>query len=104
MQELLVNYKTGSKWEAAPAPMAGAEIKILRREGLKKTYLLKLPAHFRGTAHVHSHTEQHFVLEGSYINEDDKFEAGDYRLIPAGNAHDPMESENGALILVVLEP
>ena len=104
MQELLVNYKTGSKWEAAPAPMTGAEIKILRQEGLKKTFLLKLPAHFRGIAHVHSHTEQHFVLEGSYNNDEDKYDTGDYRLIPAGNAHDPMESEQGAVVLVIQEP
>lgn len=103
MQELVVNQQTESKWEAAPAPMAGAEIKFLRQEGLKKTYLLKLPAHFRGSAHVHSQTEQHFVLEGSYINGDN-YEAGDYRLIPAGNAHDPMESEKGALVLVIQEP
>ncbi len=104
MQELQINYKQDVEWQDALEPLAGAQIKLLREEGKKKTFILELPKDFKGTAHTHSTTDQHFILEGAYRSNGNTFNAGAYRLIPAGNAYDALTSEHGAVVLVIQEP
>jgi mannose-6-phosphate isomerase-like protein (cupin superfamily) len=102
MQEVNLNYKE-MNWGKTDNIFKGAEKIILRDEEVKKTFLVKLPKNYRGSVHIHESTDQHFVLEGSYKSGGVSYSAGTYRLIPKGNAHDPVLSENGALILVIKE-
>lgn len=103
MQEISLNFRD-AKWQEMPGYPAGTKVKLLREEGKHKTYLIKLPDGFKGEPHVFSMNVQHFVLEGSYNDEDIVYGPGSYRFIPAGNAHDGTSSEKGAIILVIQEP
>jgi len=103
MQEISLNFRE-AKWREMPGFPEGTKVKLLREDGKNKTYLIKLPEGFIGKPHVFSMSEQHFVLEGSYSDEEVVYGPGAYRFIPAGNAHDGTSSENGAIILVIQEP
>lgn len=102
MQEVKLNYKQ-MNWEKADNIFKGGEKIIFRNEEAKKTFLVKLPKNYRGSVHIHESTDQHFILEGSYKSGGVTYGAGTYRLIPKGNAHDPVLSENGAVLLVIKE-
>ncbi|MFQ5584221.1 MAG: cupin domain-containing protein [Calditrichia bacterium] len=103
MKEITLNYDK-IEWKDAPEYQEGTQIKMLREEGKKKTFFIKLPKGFRGAPHIFTVNEQHIILEGSYKDEGILYEAGTYRFIPVGNAHDGTISEEGALILVIQEP
>ena len=101
MKESSINYEEMA-WEEAMGYPTGTKIKVLRKEGEKKTFLLKLPKGFDMEAHCHTAlTEQHFVLEGSYRSEGKTYRRGSYRFIPREVTHGPFTSEEGAVILVI---
>ncbi|MCK9326626.1 MAG: cupin domain-containing protein [Bacteroidales bacterium] len=80
---------------------SGAKKKTLRDENGKKTILLKLPENFYMADHTHVNTEQHFILKGEYKSEGKLYHAGDYQIFNSHENHGPLESEKGALVLVV---
>jgi anti-sigma factor ChrR (cupin superfamily) len=100
MKELSINYEDMA-WSEATGYPTGAKIKLLRKDGSARTFLLKLPPGFDMEAHSHIATEQHFVLKGQYTSNDKKFGVGYYRLIPSKSDHGPFTTENGAVVLVV---
>jgi len=100
----LLNLYDDLNWEIADNYSDGTQRKVLRDENGAKTFLLKLPKGFKMTPHSHLTTEQHFVLEGEYTSNGKRFPEGSYQIISSGNEHGPFESENGALILVILDP
>ncbi len=101
--EYLKNYHE-MEWIEAKGYPEGTKIKVLREEKSARTFLLKIPAGFDMEAHSHMATEQHFVLEGQYESEGNKYEEGTYRLIPKGIDHGPFTSKQGSIILVIWEP
>jgi len=100
MKELSINYEE-IEWSDAKGYPAGTKIKILRKQGVSQTFLLKLPAGFHMESHSHIATEQHFVLDGEYESNANKYGHGSYRLVPAKTDHGPFISEHGATILVI---
>ena len=105
MQETTLNFNS-MEWQTVTenSHWAGAKIKILRKNGKNQTFLVELPAGFRGQPHVFPVNEQHIVLEGSFQVEDETYGQGTFRFNPAGNAHDGKYSADGALILVIQDP
>lgn len=51
-------------------------------------------------AHPHTHDEECLVLEGSIIDGEQAFAAGDYLMARAGSMHARLSSPNGALLLI----
>jgi quercetin dioxygenase-like cupin family protein len=51
-------------------------------------------------AHPHPHDEACVVLEGAVVSNGVALRAGDYQVIPAGTAHLPVTSTQGALVFV----
>ena len=68
------NLYDDHNWETADDYYEGTKIKVLREEKGSKTFLLKLPKGFFMAPHSHLTTEQHFVLEGSYLSGGKKYE------------------------------
>jgi anti-sigma factor ChrR (cupin superfamily) len=103
MKEISINYGE-MEWKDTTGYPAGTKIKILRKEGTARTFLLKIPKEFIMPAHSHMTVEQHFVLEGNYKSEGKEYGPGSFRLIPREIDHGPFTSESGAIILVVWDP
>jgi anti-sigma factor ChrR (cupin superfamily) len=91
-------------WENATGYFAGTKRKVLRDDDKGQTILLKLPRGFYMAPHSHTTTEQHFVIEGEYQSGGERYPAGAYQNISAGEEHGSFESKNGALVLVVRDP
>jgi anti-sigma factor ChrR (cupin superfamily) len=89
------------EWKQTNAYPDGTMIKVLREEGEARSVLLKLPPGFRIDAHVHTDTEQHFVLEGEYESQGVEHGPGTYQCIPAHASHGPFSSRAGAVILII---
>jgi quercetin dioxygenase-like cupin family protein len=51
-------------------------------------------------AHPHPHEEACVVLEGAVVSNGVALRAGDHQVIPAGTAHLPLTSSEGALVFV----
>jgi anti-sigma factor ChrR (cupin superfamily) len=101
MKEFSMNHEE-MPWEEAKGYPTGTKTKILREEGDKRTFLLKLPKGFNMEAHCHTAvTEQHLVLEGSYRSEGKTHHGGSYRFIPREVTHGSFTSEDGAVVLVI---
>jgi anti-sigma factor ChrR (cupin superfamily) len=103
MDEQCVNYNE-IEWEDAIGYPTGTQRRVLRKEGIPTTMLIKMPPGFQMDAHCHTTTEQHLVLEGEYTSEGRRCGPGSYRLVPAEATHGPFTSENGAVVLVVYDP
>jgi quercetin dioxygenase-like cupin family protein len=90
-------------WETPPGYPPGASRKVLRRGsgGVPRTALFKLEPGFEMNAHSHVYLEHHYVLEGEYESQGERYPAGSYRMIPRHANHGPFLSREGALILVI---
>ena len=93
------------EWDAASGYPAGTQWKVLRRgsQGEPKTILLKLAPSFEIASHSHMYIEHHYVLNGEYESQGERFPPGTYRLIPKHMNHGPFRSSAGAELLVVWE-
>jgi len=78
----------------------GVEIKLLRMEGEKKSFLIKMAANSSIPAHMHAHDEESFVIEGSVIIEGIHCQTGDYHYAMAGSQHQTIKSVEGCSILI----
>jgi len=100
----IMNLFDESNWEKAENYPEGCLKKTLRDEYGARTILLKVPKGFKMETHSHISTEQHLVLEGSYISEGVTYPAGSYQIIDAHENHGPFESAEGATILMIWDP
>ncbi|MFO7935955.1 MAG: cupin domain-containing protein [Bacteroidales bacterium] len=100
----IMNLFDDSNWTEAKNYPEGTMQKTLRDENGVRTILLKLPKGFVMESHSHISTEQHLVLEGSYITDGVKYPAGSYQIIRAHEDHGPFQSLEGAMILVIWDP
>ena len=90
-------------WEAPAGYPSGISRKVLRRgiRGEPRTALLKLEPGFEMNAHAHVYVEHHYVIDGEYESQGQRYPAGSYRMIPRHANHGPFRSREGALILVI---
>lgn len=82
--------------------LPGIAIKRLRvdRAGATETNLWRLDAGAIIPAHDHQDDEECLVLEGSIVQDDIEYHAGDYLHARAGSRHLPLRTPAGALLLI----
>ena len=68
-----------------------------------RTWLMKVEAGAFSPLHAHDETEQIYVLEGSFYDQDKTYGPGEYIVRAAGAMHSA-GSENGALVLLFYSP
>jgi anti-sigma factor ChrR (cupin superfamily) len=90
------------EWRPAKSYPKGTEEKVLSTGGTvaPRTILLKIPVGWRMDAHSHVYTELHYVLEGEYESQGEKFPSGTFRVIPKEVEHGPFITKTGAVIFV----
>ena len=90
------------EWSAAGVYPTGAEEKVLSVGGgmAPRTILLKLPPGWKMDGHSHRFTELHYVLEGEYESQEEKYPSGTFRVIPKEVEHGPFSTKTGAVIMV----
>jgi anti-sigma factor ChrR (cupin superfamily) len=91
-----------AKWQPAKGYGMGAEEKVLN-EGdsvAPRTILLKIPPGWSMESHSHLNTELHYILEGEYESQGEKFPAGTFCVIPKEIRHGSYSTKNGATILI----
>ena len=76
------------------------KIKVLNRGVDTQSYLLRLEPGAVVLPHVHGQDEECMVLEGEVRIGDLVVKAGAYHLAPRGVSHEPISSENGALLFL----
>ena len=76
------------------------KIKVLHRDVDTQSYLLKLEPGAVVLPHVHGQDEECMVLEGEVRIGNLVVKAGAYHLAPRGVSHEPISSENGALLFL----
>ncbi len=82
--------------------LPGVFVQILHEDANAgvQTALWRLEPGARIPAHPHHIDEECYLLEGSLEHRDERYEAGDYMLAPAGTRHSTINSRHGALMLI----
>ena len=78
----------------------GVQIKLLHKDQVTKSFLLKLAANAHISAHAHTQDEESFVLEGSVYLEGILCQVGDYHYAHAGSQHQEIWSSSGCTLLI----
>ena len=96
----LVARTHGSQWQDCGAP--GFWIKPLYEDvpGGQRTWLMRVEPGASAPAHAHEETEQIYVIEGSFFDEENTYRAGDFAIRAPGVMH-TAGSVNGAIVLLV---
>ena len=86
-------------WERV---LPGVFLRILHtdKKGGVQTALWRMEAGSRIPAHPHEQDEECFLLEGCLEHQQERYQAGDYMMAPAGTRHATITSPDGALMLI----
>ncbi len=90
-------------WQDSGSP--GFLVKSLLEDPARglRTWLMKVEPGAWSPLHAHDDTEQVYVLEGSFYDQDATYGPGDFIIRAAGAEH-IAGSESGALVLLVYSP
>jgi anti-sigma factor ChrR (cupin superfamily) len=87
----------GGEWsELAP----GVHMKRLHRDGLARSFLLRLAPGAALPVHRHEADEECLVLEGEVFLGELRVAAGDYHLARGGTLHGQISSPHGAVLFI----
>lgn len=102
MKEINVNTND-INWREARGYPEGAMEKVLHdgKDSAPRTSILKIAPGWEMEAHAHVYTELHYVLEGEYESQGQRYPAGTFRLIPKETNHGPFGTRTGATLLVI---
>ena len=78
----------------------GVQIKLLHKDNIGKSFLLKLAANASIAAHTHSQDEESYVIDGSVYLEGILCHAGDYHYAVAGSQHQEIRTAEGCTLLI----
>lgn len=78
----------------------GVQIKLLRKVGTSKSFLIKMAANTSIDAHLHTYNEESFVIEGDITIEGIACHAGDYHYAYAGSQHQALKTLAGCTLLI----
>lgn len=105
IQEVVVDcYETN--WEDHPSFPSPAKIKVLRyglANGLG-TFLLWLPPDSEFPPHCHLSGVEHYVVQGEYEMDGQRFGPGIYRHLPPHAMVNRIQTKQGVTILVICDP
>lgn len=96
--ETLYASSAGCDWQESGVP--GFLMKPLFESGSRRTLLMKAEPGSFSEMHAHEETEELFVLEGSFYDQDRTYGVGDYAIRAPGYMHEA-GSKNGAVILLI---
>ena len=74
--------------------------RILSDDGNTRTFIMRLQAGARRPSHSHADQETSYVLQGSVRYGALELKAGDYHEAAPGSAHESVETDTGALVLI----
>lgn len=86
-------------WRTLVPGVRFKSLRVGRRAG-QRSLLLRFAPGAVLPAHPHPHDEACVVLEGAVVSNGVALRAGDHQVIPAGTAHLPVTSAEGALVFV----
>jgi anti-sigma factor ChrR (cupin superfamily) len=78
----------------------GVRMKRLHRDGVARSYLLRLEPGAALPEHRHEGDEECIVLEGEVFLGDVRVAAGDFHVARGGTTHAKLSSANGALLFI----
>ncbi len=96
----LVARTHGSEWHDCGAE--GFWIKPLYADAARgqRTWLMRVDPGASAPAHAHEETEQIYVIEGSFHDDDTTYRAGDFAIRAPGTMH-TAGSETGAIVMLI---
>lgn len=96
----LVTHTHGSEWQECGAD--GFWIKPLYEDVAsgQRTWLMRVDPGAAAPAHAHDETEQIYVIEGSFHDDEHTYRAGDFAIRAPGVMHSA-GSETGAIVMLV---
>lgn len=74
--------------------------RILSDDGVTRTFIMRLQPGARRPSHSHADQETSYVLQGSVRYGALELKAGDYHEAAPGSAHESVETDTGALVLI----
>lgn len=74
--------------------------RILSDDGVTRTFIMRLQPGARRPSHSHADQETSYVLQGSVRYGALELQAGDYHEAAPGSAHESIETDTGALVLI----
>ena len=98
--ETLVARTGDADWQATGT--SGFLIKPLfeDEDSNHRTWLMKVEPGAEAPAHAHTETEQIYVIEGSFYDQENTYGPGDFAIRAPGVMHTG-GSENGAIVMLV---
>ena len=98
--ETLVARTHGSEWQDCDTD--GFWIKPLYEDAAsgQRTWLMRVEPGATAPAHAHDETEQIYVIEGSFYDDENTYRAGDFAIRAPGVMHTG-GSETGAIVMLV---
>jgi membrane-bound ClpP family serine protease len=104
--EPIVLYTPDLEAKPGPESATNADVVTLREDTPTgaRTMLVRLHAGGEIVAHAHGAPVQHFVLGGHCESEGRTLSAGTYVLYPAHSSIGRISSQEGAELLIVLDP
>jgi quercetin dioxygenase-like cupin family protein len=74
--------------------------RILSDDGITRTFIMRLQPGARRPSHSHADQETSYVLQGSLRYGSLELKAGDYHEAAPGSAHESVETDTGAMVLI----
>jgi quercetin dioxygenase-like cupin family protein len=90
-------------WVPWTGSAGAARAKVLGAADGYTVVLVEAKPGYRGSSHVHAHTEFNFVVNGSLRNQGREMVAGDGYAAAAGSTHDDFETASGATYVVIFK-
>ncbi len=96
--ETLFAASAGMAWQESGHD--GFLVKPLFDAGDRRTMLMKFEPGVFSEMHAHEETEEFYVLEGSFYDQDRTYHPGDYAIRAPGFMHEAGTKEGAVLLLV----
>jgi len=90
-------FASQGKWKKMSE---GVLIKILHKDPLSKSFLVRMAADTKIPSHLHQHDEESYVLEGEVLLEGILCRTGDFHMAKKGSRHQDIHTSKGCLLLV----
>jgi mannose-6-phosphate isomerase-like protein (cupin superfamily) len=92
-----------AEWMPWTGASGEARAKILGSGDGYTAVFVEAKAGYRGSAHVHEHTEFNHVVSGTIRNQGQRMAAGDGYIAAAGSSHTDFEVEADATYVVIFK-
>lgn len=92
-----------SDWLPWTGAAGEARAKILGTADGYYVVLVEAQPGYRGTPHVHTYPEFHYLVDGTVRNQGQDMKAGDGYAAAAGSTHDDFATDSGATYITIFK-